>query len=51
MKEPEANPGTTAARLLDVSPIPKTRAEAKRVRDELDTLLTEQLGKYASEDT
>jgi len=51
MKEAEANPATTATRLLDVPPMPQKRAEAKRVRDELDTLLTEQLGKYASEDT
>jgi predicted nucleotidyltransferase len=51
MKEAEANPARTATRLLDVPPIPQTRAEAKRVRDELDTLLTDQLGKYASEDT
>jgi hypothetical protein len=47
MKEAEANPATTATRLLDVPPMPQKRAEAKRVRDELDTLVTEQLGKYA----
>jgi hypothetical protein len=51
MKEAEANSATTATGLLDVPPIPQTRAEAKRIRGELDTLLTQQLGKYASEDT
>jgi len=45
MKEVEANSATTATGLLDVPPVPQTRAEAKRVRDELDSLLTEQLGK------
>ena len=45
MKEAEANSTTNASGLLDVPPIPKTRAEAKKVRVELDTLLTEQLGK------
>jgi predicted nucleotidyltransferase len=51
MKEAEANSATSATGLLDVPPIPQRRAEAKRVRDELDTVLTQQLGKYASEDT
>lgn len=51
MKEAEAKLGNTVTGLLDLPPIPKTRAEAKRVRDELDALLSQQLGKYASEDT
>ena len=51
MTKAEANSATTASRLLDTPPIPQTRAEAQTVRQELDTLLTEQLGKYASEDT
>jgi predicted nucleotidyltransferase len=51
MQEAEVNSATTSKRLLDTPPIPQTRSEAKRVREELDSLLTEQLGKYASEDT
>lgn len=51
MKKAEANSATSASRLLDTPPIQQTRAEAQKVRQELDTLLTEQLGKYASEDT
>jgi Nucleotidyltransferase domain len=51
MKEAEAKTANTGTSLLDVPPIPTTGAEAKRVRDELDALLMEQLGKYASEDT
>jgi UTP:GlnB (protein PII) uridylyltransferase len=51
MKEAEVNSATTTTRLLDTPPIPQTRSGAKRAREELDTLLTEQLGKYASEDT
>jgi len=31
--------------------MPQARAAAKRIRDELDSLLTQELGKYASEDT
>jgi len=31
--------------------MPQARADAKRIREELDSLLTQELGKYASEDT
>lgn len=51
MKESVTNSATGHSGLLDAPPMPQTRAAAKRVPDELDSVLTQELGKYASEDT
>lgn len=51
MKETVTNSATELSGLLDAPPMPEARAAAKRVRDELDSVLTQELGKYASADT
>src|SRR5437660_1841267 len=51
MNEAGTNSATTPSGFLDAPPMPQARADAKRIREELDSLLTQELGKYASEDT
>ena len=51
MNEAGINSATAPSGFLDAPPMPQARADAKRIREELDSLLTQELGKYASEDT
>ena len=51
MNEAGTDSATAPARFLDAPPMPQARAAAKRIREELDSLLSQELGKYASEDT
>jgi len=51
MNEAEAKSAVPTPDFLESPPIPQTRADARKVRSELDSMLTDKLGKYASEDT
>jgi predicted nucleotidyltransferase len=51
MNEAGINSATMPSGFLDAPPMPQARADSKRIREELDSLLTQELGKYASEDT
>ena len=51
MNEAGTDSATAPSRFLDAPPMPQARAAAKRIREELDSLLSQELGKYASEDT
>lgn len=45
-------PATTSAPgFLDLAPYPETRAAASKTREDLDSLLASEVGRYASEDT
>src|SRR6266436_9827064 len=51
MSEAGTNSATAPSGFLDAPPMPQARAAAQRIREELDSLLTQELGNYASEDT
>ena len=51
MNRAETNSTTTGTCFLDFSPLPEARAASLKTREELDSLLSEEVGKYTSEDT
>jgi predicted nucleotidyltransferase len=51
MNRAETNSTTTGTSFLDFSPLPEARAASLKTREELDSLLSEEVGKYTSEDT
>src|SRR6202140_1234559 len=51
MNRAETNSTTTGTSFLDFSPLPEARAASRKIREELDSLLNEEVGKYTSEDT
>jgi len=50
MNEAGTNSAAVPSGFLDAPPMSQARGAAKRIREELDSLLTRELGKYVSED-